>query len=101
MKKLNEDIVELDAKNERDKLFNQEVGDMKGRFEELWRLLKSKEEILIQRSRSKCFSEGDANSTYLHHCMKIKSSQNGSVQIPNDIKKAVVYYFWRPFRSSD
>jgi peptidoglycan hydrolase CwlO-like protein len=76
LKKLNEDIEELDAKNKRGKLSKQEVVDMKCKFEELWRSLNSKKEMLIQRSRSKWLSGGEANSKYLSWCMNIRFSRN-------------------------
>lgn len=74
---LREDIEELDAKSEMGILTMQEVGDIMLKFAELWRLWKSKEAMLLQRSTSKWLKEGDANSKYFHKCIKSRALRNG------------------------
>ncbi|MCI24102.1 transposon TX1 putative protein, partial [Trifolium medium] len=52
---------------------------MEGRrklFGDLWRLLKSKEVLLFQKSRVKWLKEGDSNSKYFHSCLKSRSRRN-------------------------
>lgn len=61
---LKEEIEELDGKCERGVLSYIEAEDRKRKFEELWRVLKSRETMLFQRSRSKWLKEGDANSNF-------------------------------------
>jgi hypothetical protein len=71
-------------------------------FEELWRLLKAKDALVAQRSRSKWLKEGDANTKYFHNCVKVRKSRNsikalreidGWVVSPYDVRRKVVEYF--------
>ena len=45
-------------------------------FKDFWRLSKSKESLIAQRSRSKWMREGDTNSKYFHMCVKSRTSWN-------------------------
>jgi hypothetical protein len=101
---LKEDISDLDERSERGLLTNDEVERRKIKFEEWWCLLKSKQSMLFQRSRSKWLKEGDANSKYFHRCIKTRVSRNAIkalkvegewIQSPSEIKRAVVDYFQR------
>jgi hypothetical protein len=62
--KLVEDILAIDVRGEVGFLSDEDVQIRKDKFSELWRLLKAKEENLIQRARSRWMKEGDANSKY-------------------------------------
>jgi len=53
VEKLVEDIKDLDEKGEEGGLTEVEVGIRKLKFEELWRLLKAKDALMAQRSRSR------------------------------------------------
>ncbi|MCI35774.1 RNA-directed DNA polymerase (Reverse transcriptase) [Trifolium medium] len=57
-------------------LSDYEVERRKLLFAELWHLKKSKESLTIQRSRAKWLQEGDANSRYLHACIKSRRKRN-------------------------
>jgi hypothetical protein len=99
---LREEIEELDGKCELGLLSNEEVEVRKVKFEELWKLWKSKEALLFQRSRSKWLKEGDVNSKYFHGCVKSRAHRNGikALKVGNDwvfevneIRRVVVDYF--------
>lgn len=48
----------------------------KEKFSSLWRLLRSKDNLMFQRARSKRLKEGDANSRYFHSCVKSRGARN-------------------------
>jgi hypothetical protein len=52
------------------------VEERKEHFVELWRLLKSKEVLAVQRSRNRWLKEGDTNSKYFHRCIKARQRRN-------------------------
>jgi hypothetical protein len=60
----------------------------KGLFDNLWLLLKSKDSLNFQKSRSKWLQEGDANSSFLHACMK---SMKTLVALNSGLKKRVMW----------
>jgi len=76
VKKLVDEINGLDEKWEEGVLSDLEVTIWKSKFEDLWRLLKAKDLLLVQRLRSSRLKEGDANSKFFHKCLKLRSSRN-------------------------
>jgi hypothetical protein len=102
VEKLVVEIQGLDKKREEGVLSEGEVLDRKQKFEELWHILKAKDAMIVQRSRSKWIKEGDANTRFFHNCLKLRSSRNaikalkdgdGWVVSPFDVRRKVVNYF--------
>jgi hypothetical protein len=76
IKELVVDIKDLDVKGELVGLSTQEVDSRKEKFVLMWKLLRNREALLFQRSRSKWASEGDANTKFFHHCIKTRAKRN-------------------------
>jgi hypothetical protein len=76
LKKIIDDIQVLDIRGETFGLVSEEVTQRKELFSELWKLQKSKEAIIFQRSRSKWLRQGDANSKYFHGCIAARKKRN-------------------------
>lgn len=66
------------------------------------RLLKAKDALIVQRSRSKWIKDGDANTRFFHNCLKVRTSRNsikalkendGWVVSPLEVRRRVVNYF--------
>jgi len=100
--KLVEEIKGLDERGEEGTLEDVDVLNRKSKFEELWKLLKVKDALIVQRSRSRWLKEGDANSRFFHNCVKLRTSRNaikalkdndGWLVSPLDICTKVVNYF--------
>jgi exonuclease III len=107
-KHLTKAIMELDTKSETQGLVEEEVIEIKKLFEELWKILKSIDAMIFQRSRSKWLKEGDTNSRYFHSCIKTRNRRNkvvalrtpsGWVEGPIQVREAVVSYFRNHFDS--
>jgi len=97
-----EEIAELDGRGEVGLLSELEVQLRKDKFGNLLRLLRAKDSLMVQRSRSRWLKEGDANTKFFHNCVKGRVSRNhvsvllvdgGWVQSPSEIRREVVNYF--------
>jgi len=100
--KLIVEIAELDVHGEIGLLSSEDVEVRKKKFEAMWRLLRSKDASIFQRSKSKWLKEGDANSKYFHRCVKARATRNSLkainvdgvwVESPTDVRQVVVDYF--------
>lgn len=58
VRRLVEEIIDLDSKGEEVLLVDSEVQTRKVNFEELWKLLKARDVMMVQRSRIKWLKEG-------------------------------------------
>jgi hypothetical protein len=99
-------IDELEIKSESVGLSEVELSSRKKMFEELWVLLKSKDSMEFQRSRSKWLKEGDANTSYFPACVMSRRRANSIVALkkggswlskPADIQLEIVSYFRKHF----
>jgi len=69
VRRLVEEISELDCKGEYVGLEEFKIQHRKYKFVVLWRILKAIYSTMAQRYRSKWLKEGDANSKYFHNCI--------------------------------
>jgi hypothetical protein len=104
-----QDIKSLDVKGEHGGLSFEEVEGRRKFFNELWKILKSKEVLLFQRSRDWWLKEGDANTKYFHGCVKSRQRRNAIVCLnvgdrlvdsSSEIILEVVNYFKNHFASN-
>lgn len=100
--RLKEEIEKLDVRGELNLLNYEEVRIRKEKFTTLWKLLKAKDSLVVQRSRVIWLKEGDANTKYFHNCVKARVSGNSVkaikvngewVRSPVDVRREVVEYF--------
>jgi hypothetical protein len=103
-----EDINDADVKGELVALSETEVSKRKQNFVDLWHLLRSKESMLVQRSRANWLKEGDENTSYFHNCVKQRRSNNAIraiqvegvwVETPLLVRQAAVQFFKNLFQS--
>ncbi|MCI39965.1 RNA-directed DNA polymerase (Reverse transcriptase), partial [Trifolium medium] len=74
-------IEALELKSESVGLGAVELAIRKKKFEDLWVLLKSKDRMEFQKSRSRWLTEGDANTSYFHACVKGRKRSNSIVAL--------------------
>jgi len=100
------EIKGLDEKGEEGVLTELEVRLRKSKFEDIWRILRAKDALIAQRSRSRWLKEGDVNSKFFHKCIKARKSRNsikalrendGWVVSPFEVRRKVVNYFTEHF----
>ncbi|MCI15671.1 RNA-directed DNA polymerase (Reverse transcriptase) [Trifolium medium] len=100
------DISLLDLKGKLARLSDDEVERRKLLFAELWHLKKSKESMIIQRSKAKWLQEGDVNSRYFHACIKSRRKHNyiqalqtneGWAENATGIRQVIVPFFKNHF----
>lgn len=87
-----------------------EIENRSGVLVNMWSFVRTKDSQLVQRSRSKCFKEGDSNSGYFHASIKSVSRRNtilafkvGEVWIEwvSDIRQEVVNHCTKIFRETN
>lgn len=100
-------INRLDLKGEVETLSEDEIILRKEDFIILWDLLKKKESLDAQKSRSRWIKQGDSNSRYFHNLMKFRKRKNGITGIhhhnswledPPAVKEAIRSFFDNQFK---
>lgn len=69
-------VEEIDLKRDARGLLVEEQALQRSNFEEMWKLLKSKESFALQRSSLHWLKEGDANSACFHAYIKARGRRN-------------------------
>ncbi|GKV46285.1 hypothetical protein SLEP1_g53277 [Rubroshorea leprosula] len=99
-------VAKLDMKNEEVALEEEELEERRQGFQALWDIMRKRESIWKQKSRSNWAKWGDANSRYFHKIVNERKAHNNIVGIscdgrwieePEVIKREVVGYFRRAF----
>jgi hypothetical protein len=97
----------LELKCENEGLDEAELLVRKEKFNILWMLLKSKDSMEFQKSRSRWLKEGDANSSFFLACVKCRKKSNSIVALkkgsswlsnPYVVRAEVVDYFKNHFQ---
>jgi hypothetical protein len=103
-------IQELEVEGENRMLLTEELTEWKNCCEQLWLLLKSKDRLEFQKSKSKWLKEGDANTSYFHACVKGRRRSNAIVALkrgdmwlenPSVVKDEVSSYFVKHFSEEE
>jgi hypothetical protein len=97
----------LELKCENEGLDEAELLVRKEKFNILWMLLKSKDSMEFQKSRSRWLKEGDVNSSFFLACVKCRKKSNSIVALkkgsswlsnPYVVRAEVVDYFKNHFQ---
>ncbi|MCI23702.1 RNA-directed DNA polymerase (Reverse transcriptase), partial [Trifolium medium] len=76
-----EEIKNLDMSTKLSLISQDDIEDRHKAFVELWDLMRCKEILLFQRSRSKCIKEGDENTKYFHASIKSSDRKNSILKL--------------------
>ncbi|MCI04221.1 transposon TX1 putative protein, partial [Trifolium medium] len=107
IEKVTGEIEVLELKCENVGLDEADLLERKEKFDYLWMLLKSKESMEFQKSRSRWLREGDANTGFFHACVKSRKRSNSIVALkkgrswlsnPDAVRAEVVGYFKNHFQ---
>ncbi|GLT56373.1 hypothetical protein SLA2020_294170 [Shorea laevis] len=102
-----EKVEMIDLKNEVVELEGSEVNQRKESFQEIWEMLRMREAIWKQKSRSEWVKLGDQNTRYFHKVANGRKAQNSIqgvmsdghwVEEPDLVKKEVTSYFRKMFQ---
>ncbi|GKV29432.1 hypothetical protein SLEP1_g38359 [Rubroshorea leprosula] len=102
-----EKIEQVDMQNEISDLEDSEIVKRQEGFAEMWDVLRKRELIWKQKSRSKWVHEGDANTRFFHRVAKGRRAQNNIAGLMCDgawiddpilVKNEIVKYFRRLFQ---
>ncbi|KAK7251879.1 hypothetical protein RIF29_35466 [Crotalaria pallida] len=73
---LNKKVLELDLASENLSLSDAQLLERRSALAELWRIACLKENLLIQKSRSRWLKFGDANTSFFHSCTNNRRRSN-------------------------
>ncbi|GKV33229.1 hypothetical protein SLEP1_g41758 [Rubroshorea leprosula] len=99
-------VASVDMKNEDFMLEEDEVHERQEGFQEIWDILRKRETLWRQKSRSNWVKLGDANTRFFHKIANGRKACNGIVGLscdgqwveePEMVKKAAVDYFQKLF----
>ncbi|GKU98554.1 hypothetical protein SLEP1_g11546 [Rubroshorea leprosula] len=102
-----EKVERIDLKNEVVELEGSEVKQRKEGFQQIWDMLRMRESIWKQKSRSDWVKLGDQNTRYFHKVANGRKAQNSIQGITSDghwveepvmVKKEVMSYFRKAFQ---
>lgn len=73
---ISKEINNLDSKADVFDLSEGGIDSRKKLFEELWRKSRTRESLLLQKSKAMWIKEGDANSSFFHACINARRRKN-------------------------
>ncbi|GLT40917.1 hypothetical protein SLA2020_150140 [Shorea laevis] len=100
-------VEHVDLKNEEVDLDEWEIFQRQEGFQKMWDIMKKREVIWKQKSRSNWVHEGDANTRFFHRVANGRKAQNNItglwcdgcwVEEPTQVKKEVVKHFSKLFQ---
>ncbi|GLT55434.1 hypothetical protein SLA2020_285550 [Shorea laevis] len=101
-------VEQMDLKSEFDELTDWEVNSRKEGFQEMWDIMRKREALWKQKSRSNWIRFGDENTSYFHRMANGRRTKNTITSImcdgrwveePDTVKKEVVQYFRNLFQA--
>lgn len=104
-----DDINRSDLAGEIADLTEEEISLKRNDFVILWDLMRKKESLDFQKSRSKWIQQGDSNSRYFHNQMKLRKrknqitgiqSQNSWIVNPAEVKEHIKDFFANQFKET-